>query len=89
MKFTPAKPITSDPTLGRGMELALVTLVFLGLGYGFDRWFGTQPVFIIAFVLLALVGQFAKMYYEYDATMRIHEQQRSEAASPSSRGTIR
>jgi F0F1-type ATP synthase assembly protein I len=58
------------------MDLALVTFVFLGIGYGLDRWFGTRPVFIICFVLLALVGQFARMKYAYDATMRLHEQER-------------
>ena len=38
----------SGQTLGRGMDFALVVLVFLGIGYGLDRWLGTRPAFTIA-----------------------------------------
>jgi F0F1-type ATP synthase assembly protein I len=76
----PSKPVNADDNLGRGMDLALVTLVFLGLGYALDRWFDTKPVFMISFVLLALIGQFVKMWYTYDAAMSDHERKRVDAA---------
>jgi F0F1-type ATP synthase assembly protein I len=70
----------SGQTLGRGMDFALVVLVFLGIGYALDRWLGTRPWCMIGFVVFAVVGQFVKMYYEYSATMDQLEQQRSSAA---------
>ena len=82
MKFTPSKPIKTDDNVGRGMDLALVTLVFLGLGYGLDRWLATEPLFMIGLVTLSLVGQFARMWYDYDARMTRHEQERISVAHP-------
>ncbi len=73
----PRQPVKTDDNIGRGMDLALVTLVFLGIGYGLDRWFNTRPVFMICFVMLALVGQFVRMRYDYEQRMRAHEHQRS------------
>jgi ATP synthase protein I len=67
----------SGQTLGRGMDFALVVLVFLGVGYGLDRWLGTRPLFIIGLVLFSVVGQFMKMYFEYTATMQQHEAERA------------
>lgn len=67
-------------TLGRGMDFALVMLVFLGIGYGLDRWLDTRPAFMIGLVVLSVVGQFVKMYYEYNATMERLEQERAAAA---------
>lgn len=80
MKLLPRKPIDTDDTIGRGMDLALVTLVFLGIGYGLDRWLGTRPVFMISLVVFAVVGQFAAMWYRYDATMRNLEAERASGA---------
>jgi F0F1-type ATP synthase assembly protein I len=65
-------------TLGRGMDFALVVLVFLGIGYAIDRWLDTKPVFMIALVLFSVAGQFVKMYYDYSATMNQLEAQRAE-----------
>jgi ATP synthase protein I len=67
-------------TLGRGMDFALVVLVFLGIGYGLDRWLGTRPWFMIGLVIFAVVGQFIKMYYEYTAAMEAHEAERANAS---------
>lgn len=66
----------ADDTLGRGMDLALVTAVFLGIGWGLDRAFDTKPWFMIGCVLFALIGQFVAMWYRYDAAMRGHEEER-------------
>ena len=69
----------SGQTLGRGMDFALVVLVFLGIGYGLDRWLGTRPAFTIGLVVFSVVGQFIKMYFEYTATMKVHEAERAAA----------
>jgi F0F1-type ATP synthase assembly protein I len=66
-------------TLGRGVDFALVVLVFLGIGYGMDSWLGTRPWCTIGFVVLGFVGQFIKMYYEYTATMEQLEAERAAA----------
>ncbi|MCU1394051.1 MAG: hypothetical protein JWM34_2479 [Ilumatobacteraceae bacterium] len=67
---------SSDDGLGRGMEFAILVLMFLGLGYLLDRIFGTKPLFMIALVVIALIGQFASMWYSYDARMKEHEAER-------------
>jgi ATP synthase protein I len=69
----------SGQTLGRGMDFALVVLVFLGIGYGLDRWLGTRPAFMIGLVVFSVVGQFLKMYFEYSASMKAHEAERLAA----------
>src|SRR5262245_20841816 len=71
------KQRTSADGLGRGMEFALITLLFLGLGYLVDRWLGTKPIFMIVFVVLALVGQFASLKYGYEQRMKELEEQRA------------
>jgi F0F1-type ATP synthase assembly protein I len=70
----------SDQTLGKGMDFALVVLVFLGIGWGVDTWLGTRPAFMVGLVVFAVVGQFIKMYYDYKATMEAHETVRAERA---------
>ena len=69
----------TDDRIGKSIDVALVTLVFLGAGYGLDRWLGTKPIFMIAFVVLALVGEFVRFWYDYDARMKVLEAQRASA----------
>ena len=77
----------TDDRLGKSIDVALVTLVFLGVGYALDRWLGTKPIFMIALVVLALVGEFVRFWYDYDARMKVLEAQRAaSAASRSSQG---
>jgi len=64
---------SSDDSLGRGMDVALTLLVFLGLGALIDSWLGLFPVFTIALVLFAAIGTFIRMKFVYDATMERHE----------------
>lgn len=78
MKLLPRKPIDADDNIGRGMDLALVTLVFLGIGYVLDRWLGTRPLFMITLFLLAAVGQFVKLWFGYEAKMKLLEAERAE-----------
>jgi F0F1-type ATP synthase assembly protein I len=61
------------------MEIAGATLVFFLLGWFVDRRFDTTPLFMIVFVVLALVAQFAKLYFVYNAKMAVLERQRREA----------
>ena len=73
---------SSDDSLGRGMDVALTLLVFLGLGALIDRWLGLFPLFTIGLVLFASVGTFIRMKVVYDATMERHEAERRAALQP-------
>ena len=59
------------------MDFALVVLVFLGIGYGLDRWLDTRPAFMIGLVIFSVIGQFIKMYFEYTHEMQAHEAERA------------
>lgn len=82
----PAAPAASDAStsssgagtgnIGLGVEVAFTLAVFLGIGVLLDNWLRTRPLFIIVMVVLALVGQFAKLWYEYDAKMKLLADQR-------------
>lgn len=69
------------------MEMALVTIVFLGIGFGIDTLVGTRPVFTIAFVVFAFVAQFVKMYFTYTYRMTALEAERVQGARAQARGT--
>ena len=81
MNLVPRKRIDADSNLGKGMDLALTTLVFLGLGYLLDRWLGTRPLFMIVLFLAAFAGQTIKLWFDYDARMKAHEAERAAARS--------
>ena len=70
-----------DQGMGQGMEMALTIAVFLGIGWGLDVWLGTQPIFMIALVIFSTVGQFIKMWFIYDARMRMLENERRQDLS--------
>ena len=70
---------TGDDTLGRGMDIALTMLVFLGLGWLLDAWLGIFPVFTITLVVFAALGTFVRLKYVYDATMERLEAERAAA----------
>jgi F0F1-type ATP synthase assembly protein I len=76
---TPRVPKTDD-ALGRGLDTGLTVALFLGVGYGLDRWLGTVPIFMIALTLLAAVGAFVSYKYRYDAQMAELERERLERA---------
>ena len=93
MRTTPLKPPVADAArrnrgtddkIGKGIDVALVALTFLGLGYVLDRWLGTKPLFMVALVVLALIGEFLRFWYDYDARMKVLEAQRAAARSSSS-----
>jgi len=72
----PAQP----DSLSRGMEIAGTALVFFVLGWFIDRRVETTPLFMIVFVVVALVAQFVKLYYVYNAQMLQLEAERRETA---------
>ena len=77
----------TDDRLGKSIDVALVTLVFLGAGWALDRWLDTKPIFMIAFVVLALIGEFVRFWYDYDARMKVLEAQRAASVrAPSPHG---
>lgn len=75
-----AKP-RPDDGLGKGMEIAVLLVLFLAAGYGLDRWLGTMPVFTIVLTVVAAIGQFVKIWYGYDARMSQLEAERAQAAT--------
>ncbi len=77
---------SSGDSLGRGMDIALTLLVFLGLGALIDRWLGIFPVFTITLVLIASAGTFVRLKYTYDAAMERLEGERRDAMA--ARGTV-
>ena len=80
MKLVPRKQTHRDATIGRGMDMALMTLLFLGVGYVLDRVFDTKPVLMITLVVLAIAGEIARFYYAYAEQMKHHEAERAAAA---------
>jgi F0F1-type ATP synthase assembly protein I len=71
--------LATDDKIGKGIDVALVTLAFLGIGYGLDRWLDTKPLFMVVLVVLALIGEFLRFWYDYDARMKVLEAQRASA----------
>jgi ATP synthase protein I len=78
VKLLRPKRISTDANVGKGMDLALSVLIFLGIGYGLDRWLGTKPWFMVAMVLLVSAGQFVKLKYDYDGAMQQLEAERAQ-----------
>jgi hypothetical protein len=82
LRTAPLKPIPhlnkgTDDKIGKGIDVALVTLAFLGIGYALDRWLGTKPLFMVGLVMLGLIGEFLRFWYDYDARMKVLEAQRA------------
>ena len=83
MRFEPG----TGGKVGKGVDVALVTLAFLGIGYVLDRWLSTKPLFMIGFVVLGLIGEFLRFWYDYDARMKVLEAQRAASVrAPSPHG---
>jgi len=56
-------------SLNNAFEIAVVPAIFGGFGWLLDSAFGTSPLFTAIFVMLGLVGTFAKLYYGYSRKM--------------------
>ena len=83
MKLIPRSVTTTgkatDDKIGKGIDVALVTLAFLGIGYLLDHWLDTKPLFMVGLVVLGLIGEFLRFWYDYDARMKVLEAQRAAA----------
>jgi hypothetical protein len=73
-------------TLAVSIELAVMPVIFGLIGYGLDRWLGIVPVLTIVLVVFCIAGLSARMWFEYDARMKVHEAAgpwaRSKASAP-------
>ena len=85
MKFLPVNKstrVSTEDSLGHGMDAVLTLGLFLLAGFGLDRLFGTMPVFMIVMSVLGAVGVFLKFKYSYDARMdELDAQRRGPAAA--------
>ena len=75
----------TEDSLGLGIEAAIVTAMFFGIGFGLDAIFGTTPIFMIVFTVIGAVGLFAKWKYRYDDRMDELEAQRAASTGDRSR----
>ncbi len=53
-----------------GIHLVSCTFVGFAIGYYLDKWLGTQPWFLIAFLFFGIAAGFKNMYLE---AKKIHE----------------
>lgn len=60
-------------TLARGFEIAVIPILFGGLGWFLDHRLGTMPVLTIILAAFALVAMAVRTYFAYDAEMRAHD----------------
>ncbi|MCB0978488.1 MAG: AtpZ/AtpI family protein [Acidimicrobiales bacterium] len=58
---------------GRGFELALVLVVFGGIGWLVDRVTGRAPLFFLIFAVVGFAGVAVKLWLGYDLEMREHD----------------
>lgn len=59
--------------MSRAFEVALVPVVFGGLGWLVDSALGTKPAFLLAFVIFAVVGMFLRIWIRYNNEMAQEE----------------
>lgn len=77
MKISPTQPRgNTEDSLGLGIEGAVIIALFLGVGYGLDRLFGTMPILMVVMAVIGAIGLFAKWKYRYDDRMDEHEAER-------------
>lgn len=86
--ITPPKRVRPDDTLGQGIDVGLVVVVFFGLGALLDMWLDTTPIFMIVFVLLAAVGVFYKLKNSYDERMDALAAERLDKSEASTIQTV-
>lgn len=87
MKLLPRPPknvrVNSQDSLGHGMDAVIMLMLFVGVGYGLDRLFGTLPLFMLGLTVFGAIGIFARFYYHYSAKMDQHDdERRAKLAGP-------
>ena len=60
--------------LNNAFEIAVIPVLFAGVGWLIDAVLGTGPVFLAILAVLGLAGTFAKLYYGYNREMGEMEQ---------------
>ncbi len=86
MKLPPTQTrADTQDSLGLGIEAAVITVLFLGIGFGLDALFGTTPIFMIVLTVIGAVGLFAKWKYRYDDRMNELEAERASTTADRSR----
>ncbi len=58
-----------------GIELAIISGVFCGLGLLLDNFLGTLPIFTVTLFLLGIVGASISMFYRYRHAMELQERE--------------
>lgn len=69
----PRARTTGNDTVVQGLDAALTVLLFFGIGFALDRWWGTTPWMMIVFTVLGAVGYFYKFKYRYELAMQREE----------------
>jgi F0F1-type ATP synthase assembly protein I len=59
-----------------------VVIVFFLLGWLVDSLAGTIPVFMVALTVLGIIGQLLRMWFAYDADMKVHEAELAAKRAP-------
>jgi F0F1-type ATP synthase assembly protein I len=55
------------------IEFALGPVIFGGAGWLVDRWLGLSPVLTVIMSLVGVVAAFVRMWFRYDAEMKVQE----------------
>lgn len=74
--------VNPQDSLGHGLDAAILMIIFVGVGYGLDRLFGTLPWFMVILTVIGAVGVFATFKYRYEAKMNEHDDRRRNPARP-------
>lgn len=69
-------------SLSHAFEIAMVPLVFAGLGWLLDRLLGTGWVFASTLAVIGLAGTLVKLYYAYSHEMAVLEESASWRRPP-------
>ena len=59
--------------LAMAFEMVATPAVFGFLGWLLDRWLGTEPLFLLAFVVIVFVYEVWKLFLGYGQAMAAHE----------------
>jgi F0F1-type ATP synthase assembly protein I len=62
--------------LSRAFEFAVTPVIFGFIGHLLDMRLGTSPALLLVLAGFAVVGMFVKLWYAYDADMKVHESAR-------------
>jgi F0F1-type ATP synthase assembly protein I len=70
-------------TMAKAFEMVATPAVFGFFGWLLDRWLGTEPFFLLTFVIVVFVYEMWKLFAGYGAAMAEHEARLTGARKPS------